>query len=89
MWSVLKSNIPSEDKYDLAISFDEVLGLRLAKVQEVKFQVPKDIKRMLEERENLRKLGNFAKADEIREKIESEGYKIEDSLKGMKLKKLA
>lgn len=29
MFEVLKSNIPSEDKYDLAISFDEVLGLRL------------------------------------------------------------
>ena len=29
MFEMLKSNIPSEDKYDLAISFDEILGLRL------------------------------------------------------------
>jgi len=29
MFEMLKSNIPSEDKYDLAISFDEVLGLDL------------------------------------------------------------
>lgn len=29
MFEMLKSNIPSEDKYDLAISFDEVLGLGL------------------------------------------------------------
>jgi len=29
LFEVLKSNIPSEDKYDLAISFDEVLGLSL------------------------------------------------------------
>lgn len=29
MFEMLKSNIPSEDKYDLAISFDEVLGLNL------------------------------------------------------------
>lgn len=27
LWEVLKSNIPSEDKYDLFLSFDEVLGL--------------------------------------------------------------
>jgi len=29
MFEMLKSNIPSEDKYDLAIMFDEVLGLGL------------------------------------------------------------
>ncbi|HCR35638.1 cysteine--tRNA ligase [Candidatus Woesebacteria bacterium GWC2_33_12] len=29
MFEVLKSNIPSRDKYDLAVSFDEVLGLNL------------------------------------------------------------
>jgi cysteinyl-tRNA synthetase len=29
LFEVLKSNIPSEDKYDLAKSFDEVLGLNL------------------------------------------------------------
>lgn len=31
MFEMLKSNIPSEDKYDLAVSFDEVLGLNLGK----------------------------------------------------------
>lgn len=29
LFEMLKSNIPSEDKYDLALSFDEVLGLNL------------------------------------------------------------
>lgn len=29
VFEVLKSNIPSEDKYDLILSFDEVLGLKL------------------------------------------------------------
>ena len=29
LFEVLKSNIPSSDKYDLAILFDEVLGLGL------------------------------------------------------------
>jgi cysteinyl-tRNA synthetase len=27
LWEMFKSNIPSEDKYDLFLSFDEVLGL--------------------------------------------------------------
>ncbi|WKZ25667.1 MAG: cysteine--tRNA ligase [bacterium] len=29
LFEMLKSNIPSEDKYDLAVTFDEVLGLNL------------------------------------------------------------
>ena len=33
LWEVMKSNIPSQDKYDLAISFDEVLGLDLLKIK--------------------------------------------------------
>ena len=34
LWSVMKSNIPSGDKYDLALSFDEVLGLGLNLVKD-------------------------------------------------------
>lgn len=36
LWQMLKSNIPSPDKYDLVLSFDEVLGLRLSKLEEKK-----------------------------------------------------
>ena len=42
LWEAIKSNIPSEDKYDLAISFDEVLGLGLSKlniITEEKFKL--------------------------------------------------
>lgn len=40
VWEALKSNIPSEDKYDLALSFDEVLGLRLS---DLEITLPKKI----------------------------------------------
>ena len=89
LWQVLKSNIPSEDKYDLAMSFDEVLGLRLAEVQKIEFQISEEIGSMLEEREILRKAGKYEKADEIRIEIEKRGYKIEDSSGGVRIKKLA
>src|SRR4030043_1353566 len=82
LWGVLKSNIPSEDKYDLAISFDEVLGLCLSEFQQIELQIPNEVKKMLEEREILRKSGEYEKADEIRKKMEAEGYKIEDSSEG-------
>ena len=89
LWAVLKSNIPSEDKYDMALTFDEVLGLRLALVRRDETQIPEEIGRLLDEREKFRKSGEYDKADEIRKKIEDLGYKIEDSSSGVKVKKLA
>lgn len=84
LWEVLKSNIPSEDKYDLVVYFDEVLGLRLSEVSEI--AIPDKVKRLVEEREGLRKEGKFKEADELRIKIEKLGFRVEDVADGPKVK---
>jgi cysteinyl-tRNA synthetase len=86
LWEALKSNIPSEDKYDLALSFDEILGLKLSEVKEVKFSVPKDVQKMILLRENLRNDGKFDEADNVRKEIESKGFKVEDTPNGQRIK---
>lgn len=79
LWEMLKSNIPSEDKYDLAISFDEVLGLNLnSQITNTK-QIPKDIKVLIEKREQLRKEKKFEEADAIRKQIEDAGFEVKDT----------
>jgi len=90
VWEAMKSNIPSEDKYDLAMSFDEVLGLKLQEVSEVSnvAKVAKDIEKLLINREELRKAGKFEEADVVRKEIEKKGYSVEDSSAGPKLKKI-
>jgi len=88
MWNMFKSNIPAEDKYDLAIFFDEVLGLSLTKIPNSKFQIPNQIRVLVDEREKLRKEGKFTEADEVRVKVEGMGYKIEDSSQGSRIKKI-
>ena len=85
LWEMIKSNIPSYDKYELAIYFDEILGLKLAEI--VQFEIPQEIQELVDEREILRKEGNFEKADEIRKKIEEKGFKVEDTSKGARIKK--
>ena len=85
LWEVLKSNIPSEDKYDLALSFDEVFGLGLADVKEE--TTPEKVQEMATKREELRSAGNFEKADEIRKRIEELGYEIKDNEEGVEIKK--
>ncbi len=73
LWKMLKSNIPSGDKYDLAISFDVVFGLGLGGVTSNKLQVTGEIQRLLNKREKLRSGGRYKEADEIREEIEKRG----------------
>jgi len=86
LWEMLKSNIPSEDKYDLAISFDEVLGLGLSTIEVKKVVVPDEILKLVYEREELRREGKFSESDEVRKKIEQKGFRVEDSTQGAKIK---
>lgn len=76
-WEVAKSNIPSRDKYDLLLDFDEVLGLHLERRE-----VPEEIKQLVDTRENLRKDNKFQEADEIRKQIEQKGFGVEDTPSG-------
>ncbi|MCX6705019.1 MAG: hypothetical protein NT162_01635, partial [Candidatus Woesebacteria bacterium] len=79
LWEMLKSNIPSGDKYDLAMSFDEVLGLGLKEFQlEKVLQVSPEAKDLMEKREQLRKEGKYEDADKIRDQIQSLGFSFSD-----------
>lgn len=79
LWEVLKSNIPSGDKYDLALSFDEVLGLKLSESPDNKIKITDEIKNLLEKREALRRDKKFEEADKIRKQIEEAGYAVNDT----------
>jgi cysteinyl-tRNA synthetase len=87
LWDMLKSNIPSEDKYDLAMTFDEVLGLNLGQSPVASIQFPDEVKKLGEEREKLRKEGKYAEADDVRLKIEKLGYQVLDTKEGIKYEK--
>ena len=86
LWEAMKSNIPSEDKYDLAISFDEVLGLGLRTVDSEQWIVNSEIQDMIKKREDLRKEKRWDEADRIRNEIDKLGFEILDTEEGTKLK---
>src|SRR3989344_2550024 len=88
VWEVAKSNIPSQDKLDLLLDFDEVLGLGLAResrVKSKKTEIPEEIQRLLGIREKLRKEKKFAEADAVRKEIEAKGFILEDTPEGTKI----
>lgn len=90
VWEVVKSNIPSEDKYDLILSFDEVLGLNLGKVKQVEqvVQVELEVQKLIDKRQELRLEGKFEEADEVRKQVETKGYAIKDTSSGVEIKKI-
>jgi len=88
LWQIAKSDIPDPDKLDLVLSFDQVLGLKLAKAAEKQSsKAPERIKELVEEREKLRKLGKWEEADKIRKEVEKSGFSIEDTEEGPKIRK--
>jgi len=86
VWQMAKSDIPDPDKLDLILDFDQVLGLRLVAQAKMAIKIPKEIKELVEKREELRKKEKWDEADKIRQQIEKLGWKIEDASKGPKLK---
>jgi cysteinyl-tRNA synthetase len=88
-WSLLKSNIPARDKYDLLMHFDSVLGLRLDQLKLPEdAPVPKEIMELANKREQLRKERKWEEADQVRREILKKGYAIEDNPSGPKIIKI-
>jgi len=86
-WNLLKDKkIKDEDKRKTLVDFDNVLGLNLAKIG--KPSIPFSIKELAKEREKFRQQKKWQEADKTRKEIEKLGYKIEDTDKGPKIKKI-
>ena len=70
---------------NIIFDLDRILGLKLKEA--VKDEIPKEIKKLLEKREKLRKEKRYAEADAIREKIRAMGYEVEDTPQGPRVRK--
>jgi len=86
LWTMLKEPA-SKDIYALAIDFDRVFGLSLAEYEEEKEEVivPEDIRAIAEERFTARKNKDWAKSDELRDKLTGLGWAVKDSKDGYEL----
>ena len=92
MWDLINSKEAPEDKLATLEKFDKVLGLDLENAdyklneledyQNISYLDKQTATLLLNEREQARKDKNYALADEIRNKIESMGFVIEDSKEG-------
>lgn len=81
MWSILKDDsLDTGSRRKTLLKIDEVMGLGLSELQRV--EMPSEILALADEREVARSEKNWAKSDELREKIQNLGFEIEDKTKG-------
>lgn len=88
VWDLVKSdNHPTGNKLATLFKFDRILGLKIKDVWEAAKLIPDTINQLVKERDLARENKDFAKSDQLRIAIESNGYLVEDTPQGTQLKK--
>ncbi|MBN2190976.1 MAG: cysteine--tRNA ligase, partial [Candidatus Aureabacteria bacterium] len=86
LWDLLREeSVSSQDRLELAYSFDEVLGLGIKDSLVKMSKVPEDIAVLLNERKKARADKNWKESDRLREEILKKGFKVEDTPSGQKV----
>jgi len=90
IWKLIKmyydsASINPQAVYKLALEFDKIFGLGLDKIKLI--LLSPTIKKLLSQREQARQNKQWEPADQIRQKIEKAGFKVEDTILGPKVVK--
>ncbi len=84
LWGLLRDK-KADGKLGAVREMDKVLGLDLLKVEKV--AIPKEIKKLADERLIARKGKDWGKSDKLREEIQKLGWVVEDKAGGFELAK--
>ncbi|MBS3091068.1 cysteine--tRNA ligase [Candidatus Pacearchaeota archaeon] len=84
LWNLVRDE-KAKGKLNTIKEMDKVLGLSL--LEKEKIVIPKDVKELVEQREETRKAKDWKLADELRKKISEKGFMVEDKKEGYKLSK--
>ena len=83
VWDVVKNPVKSKKFAELLRKFDQVLGLKIDEKEEI--ELPKEIEDIIEERKQARADKDWAKSDELRDKLFDLGYVVKDTKNGMEV----
>ncbi len=89
LWELVKSELPPATLKATVDSFDLILGLGLRDWRPVASDIPESIRALLGERAQAREAKNWAKADEIRKVLNTQGWRVEDGNDGQRLTEIA
>ena len=81
---MLKSRVEDADKHALIMDYERVLGLSLDEVTQSE-ELPQEIKTLVAERQAARDAKDWAASDQLRDKIQEQGYTVQDTKDGIKV----
>ncbi|MGH7141663.1 MAG: cysteine--tRNA ligase [Minisyncoccia bacterium] len=92
VWDLIRNqDIAPEIKRASLIEADKILGLKFTEGAEEEIKVedlPEDIQNLLKEREAARAAKDFAKSDELRDKLQEKGFEVSDTSRGQKISQI-
>ncbi|MAE13590.1 cysteine--tRNA ligase [Candidatus Woesearchaeota archaeon] len=88
LWNVLRDKELKEgERLSLVGFFDSVLGLGLADVEEEVVEVPSDVRKLIDAREEARKNKDWVEADRLRLEVMEKGFSLSDTKEGVKVRR--
>lgn len=85
LWKLVRDE-EAQGKVETIKEIDKVFDLKLLDEEEI--EIPIEVKKLIKEREEMRKKKNWEESDNLRRRIEKLGYSVDDTNEGSKIKKL-
>ncbi|MES3005573.1 MAG: cysteine--tRNA ligase [Patescibacteria group bacterium] len=85
IWDILRDiNISAVSKLATIFDFDRILGLNIKKIADnsVGFEIPEDIKKLIDLRNAAREAKEWKLSDDLRTDIEQKGFDVKDTAEG-------
>ena len=82
----VSADLPGGERYSLLVSWDAVLGLDLERDAREAWEPSDEMRALIAERDAARAAKDFAKADEIRDRLQARGLEVMDTAEGTKIR---
>ena len=85
LWKLIRDK-DAKGKIETIKEIEKTFELDLLKDE--KIEIPNEVKKLIKEREEMRKKKNWEEADNLRRRIEKSGFSVDDTNEGTKIKKI-
>lgn len=88
MWQMVKSDLATDIKAATLLKMDQVLGLKLDEYVAKPVEIPAEVQKLVDLREQARERKDFESSDQLRKEIEDKGFEVEDTADTPRIKKI-
>jgi cysteinyl-tRNA synthetase len=82
----VSSPVEGRSKYRLLAGWDQVLGLDLERDAREGFELPPNVQSLVRERDEARSARDFARSDQIRDRLHAMGFEVMDTPGGTRVR---